>query len=62
MQPTFLEIMQRVATQIIDDMIKGQQIKSMQSVIHGNPQGSVVRLWSTLYSPWGIHPKNVTYT
>ena len=39
---------------IIDDMLRGQQMKPTQIVTQVNPQGAVVRIRPTLYSPWGI--------
>ena len=47
---------QQVVIKIIDDTIRGQNIKPEHSVTLGNPQGTVLRLWTTMYSLWGLHP------
>ena len=56
----FLARPQRSVIQIIDDIMRGQYMTPSHSVAKGNPQGTVVRLRPTLYSPWGLHPTAVT--
>ena len=54
-EPDFLARPYRVVIQIIDYMIRRQKIKIAQSIILGNPQGAILRLHPTLYSPWRLH-------
>ena len=53
-EPAFLENPHQAVIQKIYNMIRGQQIKPTHIVIQVNPQGSVVRLCPTLYSPWRL--------
>ena len=54
-EPVFLTRPQWVIINIIDNKIRGQHIKSTQSITHENPQGKVVHILSILYSTWGLH-------
>ena len=60
LEPTFLVSTQRVVVQTINVMIRGKKMIPSHNVTKSNPQGRVVQLCPTMYSPRELHPIAVT--
>ena len=61
-ETTLLETLLRVVIQTIHNSIRLHQMIPAQSATQGNIQVELLRLCTTLYSPWGLHATDVPNT